>query len=76
MLGKYKLRHATVTVDGVTNEYDNVWVCPTMKGRYYGGGMNPAPNQRREDRENHVSLSLLHGSGKIHTLLICGVQIF
>ena len=69
LLGKYKLRHATVTVDGVTNEYDNVWVCPTMKGKYYGGGMKVAPNQDRFDPEHKVTVVTLHKKGRIPTLL-------
>ena len=69
LLGKYKLRHATVTVDGVTNEYDNVWVCPTMKGRHYGGGMKVAPNQDRFDPENKVTVVTFHKKGRIATLL-------
>jgi diacylglycerol kinase family enzyme len=69
LLGKYKLRHATVTVDGVTNEYDNVWVCPTMKGKHYGGGMKVAPNQDRFDPENKVTVVTFHKKGRIATLL-------
>jgi len=69
LLGKYKLRHAIVTVDGVTHEYDNVWVCPTMKGRYYGGGMMVAPNQDRFDPEHKVTVVTLHKKGRIPTLL-------
>ena len=70
LLGKYKLRHATVTVDGVTHEYDNVWVCPTMKGRYYGGGMKVAPEQDRFDPEHKVTVVTLHKKGRIGTLLV------
>ena len=69
LLGKYKLRHATVTVDGVTNEYDNVWVSPTMKGKYYGGGMKVAPNQDRFDPENKVTVVTFFKKGRISTLL-------
>ena len=69
LLGKYKMRHATVTVDGVTKEYDNVWVCPTMKGKYYGGGMKVAPNQDRFDPENKVTVVTFHKKGRIATLL-------
>ena len=69
LLGKFKLRHATVTVDGVTHEYDHVWVCPTMKGRHYGGGMKVAPNQDRFDPENKVTVVTFHKKGRIATLL-------
>ena len=39
----FKPCHATVEVDGKTFEYDSVWIAPTMKGRFYGGGMMMAP---------------------------------
>ena len=51
LLGAYKLNHATITVDGETSEYDNVWLASTMKGRYYGGGLMVAPNQNRFDEK-------------------------
>jgi diacylglycerol kinase family enzyme len=43
----FKPCHATIEVDGRTYEYDNVWLAPTMKGRFYGGGMMIAPKQDR-----------------------------
>ena len=70
LLFHYKPTNAVVTVDGERHEFKKVWIAPTMVGRYYGGGMMPAPNQRREDREDHVSLSLLFGTGKLKTLMI------
>ncbi|MBQ7335922.1 MAG: diacylglycerol kinase family protein, partial [Clostridia bacterium] len=39
--------NARVTVDGVTTEYKRAWIAPTMKGKYYGGGMMVAPAQDR-----------------------------
>ena len=39
--------HAEITVDGVKHAFDNVWIAPTMKGKYYGGGMKMAPDQDR-----------------------------
>ena len=47
LLFHFKPCHATVTVDGKKYEFDNVWIAPTMKGRYYGGGMKMAPEQDR-----------------------------
>ena len=47
LLFHFKPCHAKITVDGKTYEYDNVWLAPTMKGRYYGGGMDIAPDQDR-----------------------------
>ena len=70
LLFHYKPTNAVVTVDGVKHEFKKVWIAPTMVGRFYGGGMLPAPKQRREDRLDHVSLSLMYGAGKIKTLMI------
>lgn len=69
LLGDFKLRHATVTVDGVTKEYDNVWLVPTMKGRYYGGGLMIAPNQDRFDSEGKVSVVVLSKKSRLGTFL-------
>ena len=69
LLGAYKLNHATITVDGETCEYNNVWLASTMKGRYYGGGLMVAPNQNRFDEENRVSVCCLYKRNRILTLL-------
>lgn len=47
LLFHFKPCHAEITVDGVSHEFDNVWIAPTMKGKFYGGGMMMAPNQDR-----------------------------
>ncbi len=47
LLFHFKPCHAVIEVDGKTYEYDNVWLAPSMKGRYYGGGMMVAPGQDR-----------------------------
>ena len=69
LLFHYKPTNAVVTVDGVAHRFKKVWIAPTMVGRYYGGGMMPAPEQRREDRLDHVSVGLMHRAGKLGTLL-------
>ncbi|MBQ0036771.1 MAG: diacylglycerol kinase family protein [Firmicutes bacterium] len=51
LLFHFKPCHASVTVDGKTYEFDNVWLAPTMKGRYYGGGMKIAPDQDRNSNK-------------------------
>ena len=66
----FKPTNAKVTVDGVTKEYKKVWIAPTMKGRYYGGGMFVTPDQDRFDPEGKVSFATLHNSGALHTLMI------
>lgn len=67
----YKPTDAVVTVDGVEHRFERVWLCPTMYGRHYGGGMMPTPNQDRyatgDDRR--LSVMLFHGAGKLKTLM-------
>ena len=70
LLFDFAPRNAKVTVDGVTKEYKKVWIAPTMKGRYYGGGMFVTPEQDRFDPEGKVSFGILHNSGALHTLMI------
>lgn len=47
LLFNFKPVHATIEIDDQKYEFDNVWLAPTMKGRYYGGGMMVAPGQDR-----------------------------
>ena len=70
LLFHYKPTCATVTVDGVAHTYENVWLAPTMNGRYYGGGMIPTPEQDRESRDKTLSTMVFHGSGKLRTLMV------
>ena len=68
LLYAYKKCNAIVDVDGVVNKYSNVWLAPSMKGRYYGGGMMVAPYQ---DREDGLLTSVVYFSkSKIKTLAI------
>ena len=67
LLFHFKPVNATVTVDGKTKSYRKVWLAPTMFGGYYGGGMNPTPDQRRED--GTISTMVFYGKGKIKTLM-------
>ncbi len=68
LLFHYKPVNATVIVDGKEYRFKKVWLAPTMNGRFYGGGMLPAPEQRRES--DKVSVMIFHGTGKIKSLLI------
>lgn len=70
LLFHYKPTRATVTVDGRTVAFEKVWLAPTMNGRYYGGGMNIAPAQDRLNPNRTVSTVVLHGSGKLKTLMV------
>ncbi len=70
LLFHYKPTNATVTVDGVSRTYKKVWLAPTMNGRYYGGGMMPTPEQERMGAEKKLSVMVLHGAGKLKTLMM------
>ena len=69
LLFHYKPTTATVTVDGDTHVYKKAWLAPTMNGRYYGGGIMPTPAQDRLNKERTVSCMVLHGSGRLPTLI-------
>ncbi len=70
LLFHYKPKNAVITVDGVRHTYEKVWLAPTMLGRYYGGGMMPTPDQKRDGREHLLSVMVFHGSGKLKTLAV------
>ena len=70
LLFHYKPTSATVVVDGKEYKYKKVWIAPTMNGRFYGGGMMPAPKQNRNDPEGTLSLMVLHGINKFKVLAI------
>ena len=68
LLFHFKPVNAKVTVDGKTESFSRVWLAPTMFGRFYGGGMIPTPDQRRED--GTVSTMVYHNCGKIKALMV------
>ena len=68
LLFHFAPRNATVTVDGKEYAYKKVWIAPTMHGKFYGGGMIPAPNQDRSSGK--LSLMLFHGAGRLRTLCV------
>ena len=70
LLFHYHPTNAVVTVDGVKHKYKKVWLAPTMNGRYYGGGMMPVPDQNRLNNEGNISSMVMHGTGKLRTLMI------
>ena len=69
LLFHFKPRNATVTVDGKTLSFKKVWLAPTMKGKFYGGGMMVAPEQDRFAEDRTVSVVVWHGTGKLGTLM-------
>lgn len=70
LLGGFHTASAVVTVDGVQRRYRHVWLAPTMNGRYYGGGMNIAPDQDRLNEDGSVSAVVLHCASKLKTLIV------
>lgn len=66
----YKRVNAKITVDGVTKEFSNVWMAPTMNGRFYGGGMMCAPNQDRLNENGLVSVIVVHSKSRLKILAI------
>ena len=70
LLFHYKPVSAKVTVDGVSHRYRHVWLAPTMNGRYYGGGMEVAPEQDRLNPAGKVSVVVLHCPSKLKTLVV------
>lgn len=70
LLYDFKPANARVTVDGGTREYHNVWMVPSMNGRYFGGGMMCAPNQNRLNEENQVSVIIIQSKFRLQLLTI------
>jgi len=70
LLFHYKRSNATVIVDGEEHKFDKVWLAPTMKGRYYGGGMKVAPDQERFAEDKKLSLVVMYGQNKLKSLMV------
>ncbi|MCR4951479.1 MAG: hypothetical protein K6A40_09180 [Solobacterium sp.] len=67
LLFHFKPCHAWIEVDGRTYEYDNVWLAPAMKGRFYGGGMMIAPDQDR--LSDHLTVVVYTTPSKLKALM-------
>lgn len=70
LCGGYKLKRVTVNVDGQTASFKKVWLAPTMKGRFYGGGMMVAPDQDRFAPDHTVSVVVAHKRGRLGMLML------
>lgn len=70
LLGRFQPRCAFITVDGKEMRFENVWLAPTMNGRYYGGGMMVAPGQDRRNADGTISLVVMHCKSKLKTLTV------
>lgn len=69
ILFHFKKRSAKVTIDGVTKEYKNVWLSPTMNGRFYGGGMMVAPTQDRLAKDKYVTNMVYQARSRLSALM-------
>ncbi len=69
LLFHYKPTNAVITVDGKEYKFSKVWLAPSMNGRYYGGGMLAAPDQKRFSDDKKLTVMVMSGSGKIPTLI-------
>lgn len=70
LLYAFRPTDATVVIDGKEKRYKKVWIAPTMHGRFYGGGMIAAPDQRRDAPDRKFSVVIWHGSNKLKTLMV------
>lgn len=70
LLFHFKPRNATVIVDGKEYHFKKTWICPTMNGRYYGGGMLVAPKQDRLNKERKITNVVMFGKGALRTLIL------
>lgn len=70
LLYDFKTVNAKITIDGVTREYKNTWMAPTMNGRYFGGGMMITPSQDRLNAERELSIVAVHSKSRIKLLTI------
>jgi len=61
---------ATVTVDGQSETYRNVWLSPTMNGRFYGGGMMVAPDQNRLAEDHTLTNMVYRTKSRLKALIV------
>ena len=66
LLFKYKPSTATLSVDGKEYKYSRVWMAPTMKGRFFGGGMKVAPDQNRHSKQGEVTVVVAHNLSRLN----------
>ena len=68
LLYGYSRANATIIIDGEEYKYNDVWMVPTMNGRYYGGGVMCAPHQDRLFRDNKVSVIVVSSKSRLKLL--------
>lgn len=68
LLFKFKRPTATVKIDGKELVFKKACLASAMNGRYYGGGMDIAPDQKRDG--DLLSFVTMHGSTRLGTLMV------
>ena len=68
LMYSYAPGKAKVTVDGVTHEFENVWMASVMQGKYFGGGVMIAHMQDRLNEEKTVSVLVVATKSRIKTM--------
>lgn len=68
LLFHFKPMSIEIDVDGHKSKYENAWLAPTMKGKYYGGGMMIAPGQDRN--KDYLSVIVYSCKSKLKTLAL------
>ena len=75
ILFHFKPVNAKVSIDGNEFTVEKAWLIPTMKGKYYGGGMMACPDQDRLSEDKKVSI-MTYKTGSALTALIVFPNIF
>lgn len=75
LLYAYRPSTAEVEVDGVKHKFKNMWLVPTMNGKYFGGGFMAAPKQDRLDKSHSISIVAMH-SKNIFQIILAFLLIF
>ena len=68
LLFHFKQKEAVIRVDGKEYKFDDVWLAPSMKGRFYGGGMMVAPEQDRAG--DTLSTVVYRSKSKLKALIV------
>jgi diacylglycerol kinase family enzyme len=69
LMYSYDAGKAVVTVDGVTREFEDVWMVSAMNGKYFGGGVMIAPMQNRMNPEHTVSVIVVTAKKRVNILM-------
>ena len=60
--------NSTITIDGKIYEYTNLWLAPSMKGRYCGSGLMFTPEQSRTSGK--ITFMAVHDVSRLRLLTI------